>query len=165
VGNIFVDAALFLGMHSADEDLRIRSKNFFADHLNRHLTMSLEQVGLCDDVIWRHSRSEQDAYYPFMDCLHTHMQMHRPPVTSADVECASRDTALRRFDMPERLMLAKVILARGALHTLRPLLLAASGELPVLLPPSGPEQVFPGTLEAQYQTSLCLRLSHEELKI
>ncbi len=171
MANLFVDAALFLGMHSADDALRIRSKNFFVNHLdcdlsrNGSLCISLEQVGLCDDVIWRHARAEQDAYYPFMDCLHTHMQMQRLPVNAADVECALHDSTLSGFDMPERLMLAKVILARGQLYTLRGLLLAAAPALPIFLPPDSVEQAFPAPLEAQYQTSLCLRLHHEELKL
>lgn len=162
--NLFVDASLFLGMHSADDDLRIRSKNFFIGHLDQKLNMNLEQVGLCDDVIWRHSRAEQDAYYPFMDCLHTHMQMHRPAVNGHDVECALHDANLRAFDMPERLMLAKMILAGGKMVTLRPVLLAAAPKLAIFLPPAGAELAFPEGLEVQYQTSLCLRLSRQELK-
>ncbi len=181
MANLFVDAALFLGMHSADEALRIRSKNFFVKHLDcgkslsmplststsmsTSMSMSLEQVGLCDDVIWRHARAVQDAYYPFMDCLHTRLQMQRLPVSAADVECALHERTLRGFAMPERLMLAKVMLARGQLYTLRGLLLAAAPALPIFLPPDGVEQAFPPQLEAQYQTSLCLRLHHEELKL
>lgn len=165
MANLFVDASLFLGMHAQDETLRIKSKNFFVRQLDAQPGMSLEQVGLCDDVIWRHPRAEQDAYYPFMDCLHTHMQMPRPAVTEADVATALEHPELKSFAMPERLLLGKVCAERAQLVTLRPLLLQAAGRLPVSTPEDGAELSFPADLEALYQVSLALRLTAAELKL
>ena len=54
---VFIDASAFLGMHSEDEKVRRQSANFFITHFNSTVYMSLEQVGYCDDVIWRFPRA------------------------------------------------------------------------------------------------------------
>ena len=59
----YIDASVFLGMHSPNEAIRIACKNFFVRRLNRSIVMSLEQVGKCDDVIWSSYTDEEQATY------------------------------------------------------------------------------------------------------
>lgn len=158
----FIDAALFLGMHSADDDLRIASKAFFVEHLDGRVVMSLEQVGRCDDVIWGYSRELQDLYYPFMDHLHTVMDISREGYDRADVHLALSDSATpARLPFTDRLLLGQVINRKGLLHTLGPRTSAFDG-LPVHgvapWPAGAPEPSFPEPLERLYRASLALRL-------
>lgn len=87
-GDIFIDATVFLGMHSSDETTRRACKGFFVQRLNDRVCMSLEHVGMCDDVIWAQPRTVQDAYYPFMDVLHTDMKIDRRGYTRGDLALA-----------------------------------------------------------------------------
>lgn len=41
--------------------------------------MPLEEVGICDDLVWKMPRDIQDMYYPFMDNLHSMLDMSRLP--------------------------------------------------------------------------------------
>ncbi|GAA1990096.1 DUF6190 family protein [Kitasatospora viridis] len=159
-GAEFVDAALFLGMNSADERTRIACKSYFAARLTGRVTMSLEQVGRCDDLVWRFPRQVQDAYYPFMDVLHTDMAIDRVPYEAADLSRGlAEETGL---PMHERLLLAMVRNRRGTLRTVSPRLLGGpDGQ--VLAPPAGPELAFPEPLEGLYQQSLVLRLPVDAL--
>jgi hypothetical protein len=52
----FFDASVFLGMHSADDGVRKACKRFFALRFRGVALTSLDQVGKCDDVIWRYPR-------------------------------------------------------------------------------------------------------------
>ncbi|WP_201294684.1 MULTISPECIES: DUF6190 family protein [unclassified Nocardiopsis] len=71
--DVFVDADVFMGMHHENEALRRGCKAFFVERLKGRVAMSLEQVGRCDDLVWRRPRELQDAYYPFMDpAAHRH---------------------------------------------------------------------------------------------
>lgn len=161
----FIDADLFLGMNSADEELRIACKAFFVERLGGRVTMSLEQVGRCDDVIWGYSRELQDLYYPFMDHLHTVMDISREGYEPADARLAlsdDEDSGLpARLPFTDRLLLSQVINRKGLLHTAGPRL-AAFGGLPVRAvaarPAGAPEPSFPEPLERLYRTSLALRL-------
>ncbi|MET8504483.1 DUF6190 family protein [Streptomyces sp. NPDC015232] len=159
----FIDADLFLGMNSADEALRIACKAFFVERLGGRVTMSLEQVGRCDDVIWGFSRELQDLYYPFMDHLHTVMDISREGYDPTDVYLAlSEDSGLpEHMPFTDRLLLGQVLHRKGLLHTAGPRL-AAFGGLPVRAvaawPAGTPEPSFPEPLERLYRTSLALRL-------
>ncbi|MCX2185253.1 hypothetical protein KV205_32790 [Streptomyces sp. SKN60] len=159
----FIDADLFLGMNSADDDVRIACKAFFVERLGGRVTMSLEQVGRCDDVIWGYSRELQDLYYPFMDHLHTVMDISREGYEPADAQLAlAEDSGLpARLPFTDRLLLAQVIHRKGLLHTAGPRL-GAFGGLPVRTvaarPAGAPEPSFPEPLERLYRTSLALRL-------
>ncbi|WP_316759863.1 DUF6190 family protein [Streptomyces herbicida] len=156
----YADAALFLGMNSADETLRIACKAFFAARLDRTLVMSLEQVGRCDDVIWGYGRELQDAYYPFMDNLHTLMDIRRLGYDEADLRWAlDGDGISERLPAHERLLLGMVRNRKGLLHSASPRLPHRTG-LPVRAPApvDGPEPVFPEPLEALYRQSLVLRV-------
>jgi hypothetical protein len=164
----FVDATSFLGMNSTDEEERLACVRFFAARLDGSLGISAEQVGICDDTVWRFGRQVQDDYYPFMDNLHSRLRFERLTYTEADL-----DTALRRGnpDLPltDRLTLAMVINRDATLYTLNPRLLALA-DAPVRHPamaaadgdtPDGDAfagSAFPAWLDQLYQVSLALQV-------
>lgn len=159
----FADHSLFLGMHDSNEKIRIHCKNYFVDKLEREEspTMSLEQVGKCDDVIWGYKRGEQDVYYPFMDNLHTILKILRVPYNQKDVETAFNDPRLKNLETTDKLTLGMVIAREGVLYTTRRSLVSLSG-LPVLFPELGLERNFPDYLEKMYRTSLELKTCTQE---
>jgi hypothetical protein len=160
---IVIDAAAFLGMHAVDDTTRGACKSFFARHLHDGVLMSLEHVGWCDDVIWGHPRVVQDAYYPFMDALHTEMDIRRVGYEEADIQAALGSTALQDLPIRERLLMGLVLRCGAMLHTAYPEL-AARRDLPVVpVAPAG-EQPFPEHLERLYQASLALRIPIEHLR-
>jgi hypothetical protein len=159
----FFDASVFLGMNSGDEQIRKDCKNFFASRFNRVVLTSLDQVGRCDDVIWGYSRELQDAYYPFMDQLHSVMRILRQEFTEADLNRALDDRRLHGLPIGDRLLLGKVIEAGGYLYTVRPQLTSRQ-DLPVCKPDHAPEMDFPGDLAGLYRTSLLLRIPMEKLQ-
>jgi len=158
----FIDASLFLGMHSRDESVRVPCKNFIVGRLRAGVTMSLEHVGRCDDVIWRYGRALQDAYYPFMDNIHTDMRIERVGYEEEDLRLALDSPLLAEFSLFHRSMLARVLRTGGVLYTVSPRLRGRRA-LPVQSPVSGPEMEFPERLERLYRTSLELRLEINEL--
>lgn len=159
----FVDATTFLGMHCATEDLRLACATFFAERLDGTLTMTLEEVGHCDDVVWGHPREVQDAYYPFMDRLHTDVRVRRFGYRDQDLITALTHTPLAGLPPRERLTLAVVLNRGGVLHTLNRRLLVRT-DLPVRAPRVVRERVpFTGALERLYQDSLVLRVPADEL--
>ena len=154
---IFIDASLFLGMHGSDEPTRIACKNFFVEHLHGVVTMSLEHVGRCDDMVWRYQRAVQDAYYPFMDNLHTDMKIPRRGYEAPDLHRALEAPELAAIPLFDRLLLAMVMNHDGVLYTASPHLWGRRG-VPVQAPEVGRmESVFPEKLEALYGESLRLR--------
>ncbi len=177
----FIDASIFLGMHDKDERIRVACKNYFVKRLNEQIGMSLEQVGKCDDAIWQYSREQQDAYYPFMDNLHTVMDIERIPYNEKDIQEAQFNKRLHGLDLSDRLT-AGMALARGAvLYSVNPQLVNFRPQQPVLrfnlesqrtsIPPAwfeisdfirspeiGKEQTFPDELERLYQQSLAVRI-------
>ncbi|MFJ7149068.1 DUF6190 family protein [Streptomyces sp. NPDC100445] len=156
-----IDASLFMGMHGADDRTRTACKNFFVRHLaaRRPLAMTLEQVGLCDDLIWRRPRAVQDAYYPFMDNLHSELRIARFGFRQGDVRTALRDTALSGLPIADALLLAPAVHRGGRLHTVSPRLRGRPGTEALLsTPPDGPEEAFPPRLEELYRQSLALRV-------
>jgi hypothetical protein len=166
-GPTFVDSTVFLGMHSADDDTRIACKNFFVTRFDRRVSMSFEQIGLCDNFIWQHAREVQDVYYPFMDVLHSLLKFDRQPYSEADVMRALHNDSLRELPMPARLAVAQAVEAQGTLFSLHPALArdsASHAALPVLRPAQyDGELSFPPELEALYRASLRLRSPGEVL--
>jgi Family of unknown function (DUF6190) len=162
----FIDSSLFLGMHSQDESVRIASKNFFISRFERTVGMSLEHVGKCDDVIWQCSRELQDAYYPFMDRLHSDMHIARVPYNEAELRCALEDPRLAAVPLYNRLVLAMVLNREAVLYTADPAVWSHL-DLPVRKPKGlatsrlGKEAEFSPILEALYRQSLRLRLTGE----
>ena len=152
----FVDATVFLGMNSTDENVRRACASFFAERMDGRIAMSLDQVGRCDDIVWGYPRDTQDRYYPFMDNLHTELRFDRLPYGDQDVSAASRDQTTG-LDAADRLMLAMVVNRHGILYTLDSRLLSVP-DAPVR-PPCAPESGrirFPARLESLYQASLAL---------
>jgi uncharacterized protein DUF6190 len=117
--------------------------------------MSLEQVGWCDDVVWQYPRVVQDAYYPFLDTLHTTMPIRRVGYDEQDV-AAALSPALKDLPMRERLLVGIVLHYDAVLYTVNPRLRNRT-DLPVAAVPPADEVPFLGGLEQLYQTSLALR--------
>jgi len=120
--------------------------------------MSYEQVGRCDDVVWGYEREVQDAYYPFMDNLHTDMEIRRFAYDEADLRLAQDSSLLRELAAADRLLLAMVMNRGGVLYSVNRRLLGRTW-LPVRAPPAGPERMFPAALEELYRRSLQLRVT------
>jgi Family of unknown function (DUF6190) len=161
-GETVVDGAAFLGMHSADETIRSSCKDFFARRVRDEVWMSLEHVGWCDDVVWQHSRAVQDAYYPFMDTLHTEMAIRRVGYEERDVDVALTNPALTDLPMRERLLVGLVLRRDAVLYTANPRL-RHRHDLPVVAVFATEEEPFPEHLEQLYQVSLALRLPFDAL--
>lgn len=161
----FIDASVFLGMHHADELIRQRSLAFFRSHFERRARMNFEQVGICDAIIWRQPRRVQDLYYPFMDLLHSDMQILREGYAFAELELAGSDRQLRELRPAQALLAAQVLLnAAGTLFTHDPALLA----LPCLasrlgdFDGLGQTGAFPTELQGLYQASRAFILTDKD---
>jgi len=151
----FVDASVFLGMHSKDERIRVACKNFFVGRLNDQIGMSLEQVGKCDDVIWQYSREQQDTYYPFMDHLHTVMNIQRVSYTEKDIQEAVANPQLQDLAISDRLTIGMALARKAKLYSVN--LHLVGGDF-VRVPQAGEELAFPEELERLYQQSLMVRI-------
>lgn len=151
-----VDYSLFMGMHSADERTRVACKNYFVGSCQKRCGMSLENIGICDALVWSLPRKIQDAYYPFMDTLHTVATIEKLAYTDVDLRAALDDPRLRSLLLQDRLSVAMAMNMGGTLFTMRQTLLG-QGDLPVREPSrSGAERAFSPMLEALYQNSLQL---------
>jgi hypothetical protein len=159
----FVDATVFLGMNSTDPVVRDSCASFFVDRLDSTVAISLEQVGKCDDVVWGYSRQIQDAYYPFMDNLHTELRFDRLGYEERDIAEAHADTRAG-LTVTDKLQLAMVANRGGTLYTLNPRLLAAP-TAPVRRPAdrSDSRTSFPAALEVLYRDSLVLLVDLEDM--
>ncbi|MER7949992.1 DUF6190 family protein [Streptomyces sp. NPDC096079] len=164
---VFIDATLFMGMHSRDDQVRTAAKAFFADRLAAgdagRVVMNWEQVGRCDDLVWGYERGVQDDYYPFMDVLHTDLAIDRVPYDLEDLRRAFTTPELDGLPTHERLLIAQVIGHGGVLHTASPRLLKAADGLPVVPLGAGAEPSFPAYLEDLYQRSLVLTVDSDTL--
>ncbi|MFC3149672.1 DUF6190 family protein [Litoribrevibacter euphylliae] len=116
---IFIDASLFMGMHSEDELTRQSSLRFFTEYFSHRIFMNLEQVGMCDELVWQYERHIQDDYYPFMDVLHSEMDIQRIGYTTTDLEELLRNPLLNSpsLGVQQKLLLAQVINRNGILYT------------------------------------------------
>jgi hypothetical protein len=163
-GDLFVDSSLFMGMHAEDDEVRLACKNFFVEQLGGDgFVMNLEQVGRCDALIWgQYGREEQDAYYPFMDVLHTDIAMDRIPYEERDIKAAQSAQVLDGLELTDRLTLGMVLARGGELVTVNPRLAGHDG-LPARPPDGGTELSFPPYLERLYERSLLLRVAGKDL--
>ncbi|MEE1818560.1 DUF6190 family protein [Streptomyces sp. SP18ES09] len=164
---VFIDATLFMGMHSEDETVRVAAKSFFAARLAAgdagRVVMNWEQVGRCDDLVWGYERGVQDDYYPFMDVLHTDLAIDRVPYDEDDLRRAFTTPEFDGLPTHERLLLAQVTSRNGVLHTASPRLLKAADGLPVVPLGTGAEPSFPAYLEDLYRRSLVLKVDSDSL--
>lgn len=151
----FVDWTVFLGMHSADERVRVSSKNFFVKRSAKPLGMSLEQIGLCDDRVWRSDRETQDAFFAFMDAIQTEFNFQRWAYEPADIEGAQLMAS--SLTMTQRLTAAMTKRRKGILYSFDEDLLTYDW---VRRPqPATKETAFAPRLERFYAASLALRFS------
>ncbi len=116
---IFIDASLFMGMHSNDEKIRNQSLSVMSEQFSKCIYMNLEQVGMCDEVVWRYSRNIQDDYYPFMDILHSEMDITRIGYCSADIARLNKDRRLSEtsLSVQSALLVAQTINNNALLYT------------------------------------------------
>lgn len=166
----FVDASLFLGMHSTSEAVRIACKNYFVQRYEQTVGMSDDQGGKCDRVIWKYPRKIQDIYYPFMDRLRTDMDVQCLEYAEEDVNVALSDRRLKRLKTSQKLTLGMVLARGGSLYTVEAQLyelnskLAEDKRLAIAYPQLEHEQVFPDdVLEECYRQSLALRIEAHDL--
>lgn len=157
-----IDSSLFLGMHSVNEEIRIACKNYFVERLQTKVGMSLEHIGGCDNIIWLYPRDLQDAYYPFMDTLHTVMKMSRLPYKEDNIKVALTDSQLQALPLYDRLLIALAKSRKEVVYTVNKHLLTKR-DLPVYYPQLSPEKNFPEGLEHLYQISLQLRIPDSQL--
>ncbi len=154
----FIDASVFLGMNSKNENIRISCKNYFVRVMEKDKTilMNLEQIGICDNIIWKFSRQKQDEYYPFMDSLQTLMKLKRISYNQNDFLKAKKQSFNLNFT--EKLALGMVLSRRGVLYTINPRLLSL--ELSFIKFPKleNVEFSFPNNFETLYRRSLILRI-------
>lgn len=151
----FIDATVFLGMHSTNEEQRVACKNFFVERTEKTIFMSYENIGKCDDIVWSFDRETQDAYYPFMDRLHTAMDIHRIPYDERTLECRTSVDDLSLF---RQLTLALSQAHGGVIWTCDRELLRRKRDDVASPPISKTEKDFPGDLEKRYRESLKLRV-------
>lgn len=156
------DASVFMGMHSADEEIRRACKGFFVGRFGSRILMSLEHVGYCDNLVWRYERAVQDAYYPFMDNLHTDMEIERVGYGKEDLATAMDQPELADIPLFDRLLLAMAINRKAVLFTVRPWLLQRQ-DLPIRAVEAEPDGRFSSTLEHLYEASLKLRVPTADL--
>jgi hypothetical protein len=144
----FIDATVFMGMHSLDEDIRVACKNFFVRHLEKTLFMSLENVGKCDDIVWKVPHKVQDEYYPFMDRLHTLMDIQRLPYDQETLERMDIRPELSTFQQ-----LTLSLSSSGVLYTFDNDLLGLELNFVASPEKNKKEALFPVDLEKYYQKS------------
>lgn len=157
----FIHSSLFLGMHSTNEKTRVSCKNYFVDRLSAKVTMSFEHIGGCDHIIWLYPRDVQDAYYPFMDNLHTIMDMNRLSYSKDVVRLALEDSQ-KNLSMYDKLLVALAKSQKGKIYTVNKELLNQKS-VPVCSPDFSDEKSFPNSLESLYQTSLQLKIPDSQL--
>jgi Family of unknown function (DUF6190) len=161
-----VDASLFLGMNSIDEEVRVACKNYFVDRFQQSIGMSDDQAGTCDRIIWKFSRELQDIYYPFMDRLRTDMDIQGLEYDIEDITVAQSDQRLNGLRVSQKLTLGMAIARHKPLYTVDTdiskinLGLSQDHQLAVFDPELGVEKSFPDIiLEKCYQESLSLRIT------
>jgi hypothetical protein len=152
-----IDASVFMGMHSRDDATRRTCATFMADRFAAGVVMSWEQIGRCDDIVWSYARDVQDAYYPFMDVLHSTMPFTRRPYDAEDLELALGDDRLAGLPLHEALTVAMAANRDTCLVTLSARLHERCG-LPVRHPRGTPGVDFPAPVANLYVASLRLRV-------
>lgn len=116
---IFIDASLFMGMHSSDKKTRNLSISIMSKKFPKCIYMNLEQVGMCDEYVWHYSRNIQDDYYPFMDVLHSEMDINRIGYCRNDIARFNQDKRLSRnnLSLQSALLVAQTINNDAVLYT------------------------------------------------
>ncbi|MEX0732209.1 MAG: DUF6190 family protein [Aquisalimonadaceae bacterium] len=161
-----IDATTFMGMHSSDPLIRRRSLAFFHFAFNTKPLMNLEQIGLCDALVWEQTRAVQDAYYPFMDRLHSDMRFMRAPYDYPEIRLALETPDLRHLPPPAALLAAQVLYRQTRIFTHDTALLALAclqpylGDFDRLL--KAEFVAFPEPLDTLYQRSRALTINEKD---
>jgi hypothetical protein len=157
-----IDASVFMGMHARDDVTRRACMSFMVGRFDAGVVLSWEQIGRCDEIVWSYDRDVQDAYYPFMDVLHSTMSLARRSHDAADLDLALRDRRLAGLPMHEALAVAMASNRNASLVTISPRLHERRG-LPVRRPTGTPAANFPEPVATLYAHSLRLRVDGGEL--
>lgn len=113
-----MDATVFLGMHAADDAVRIACKNFVAQQAPKTLWMLFEDIAVADHAIWQLPENIQTAYYPFMDALHSRLPIKRIPYNDKAIEGALALQRTKNLSARNALTLATIQSFDAVLFTL-----------------------------------------------
>lgn len=159
-----IDATVFMGMHHDDPEIRAKSLGFFNAYYSRQVRMSFGQIGICDAIIWKKSRELQDVYYPFMDVLHTDMNIQRQGYCNKVLKRASLETDWAHLSVEQKLLAAQVVEhqlplfthdeALRKLNTLKPFLQTFASSVPT--------PAFPANLQGLYEQSRDMSIAQED---
>ncbi len=119
--------------------------------------MSLENIGECDNFVWQFDRKTQDEYYPFMDRLHTIMNIKRVEYGNGDLKSFEKMN-FPQLSAKQRLTLSMVVSKKGKLYTLDDKLLGLCLDFVEAVRVCNHEMKFPAYLENYYKKSLKLRI-------
>ncbi|CAM3620108.1 hypothetical protein EI168_03950 [Halomonas sp. FME1] len=163
-----IDASVFLGMHHESLEVREKCVEIIVRNFDGGLEINLEQIGLCDNVIWQRSREEQNAYYPFMSYLHTVMEFKRIPYADEAYQLAAIDYRLKHLPMKKAILACHVLAGERGLYTLdddlKDMDLLSDYIMPIISS-SETEYFFSEPLNLFYKKSLMLKLKSEEISI
>ncbi|MFJ2688298.1 DUF6190 family protein [Pseudomonas sp. NPDC087342] len=159
-----IDATVFMGMHHSEPLLRAKSLGFFNSFSERQVLMSFGQIGICDAIIWKKSRHLQDVYYPFMDVLHTEMDIQRQGYCNEVLRRACLESDWGHLNVEKKLLAAHVLEHRRPLFTHDQQLLEMTVLQPFLqafpLWVSGP--AFPQSLQTLFEQSGEMLINQED---
>ncbi|CAO1667236.1 PIN domain-containing protein [Halomonas sp. NYA30] len=161
-----IDASVFLGMHHESLEVREKCVEIIVRNFYGGLEINLEQIGLCDNVIWQRSREEQEAYYPFMSYLHTVMEFKRIPYADEAYQLAAIDYRLKYLPMKKAIIACHVLVGERVLYTLdydlKNLDVLSDYIMPIISS-NARENGFSGPLNLFYKKSLMLKLKSQEV--
>ena len=159
---ICIDASVFLGMHSDDDIVRVKCKNFFIANSDKTLLMSLEQVGIVDDVIWNYSHKIQASYYPFLDYVQTEWSFKRLRYEAADFYSSKKIES--KVLLSDKLLMAMAKRYNAPLASLKKHMQKGSTEL--LKDSKQQENCFKNkNLEKMYIDSLVVKIKKSDLEL
>lgn len=161
-----IDATVFMGMHHVNPGIREKSLGFFNAFYSGQVQMSFGQIGICDAIIWKKSRQLQDVYYPFMDVLHTDMNIQRQGYCSKVLKRACLQTDWAHLSVEKKLLAAQVVEHQQPLFTHDSALRELDALKPYLqtFPSSVTGRVFPGTLQNLYEQSREMLIQQEDFQ-
>lgn len=162
-----IDATAFMAMHDANASKRENTVLLFSNHFKEGVELSIDQVGICDAVVWKKPRETQDLYYPFMDVLHSVMPIKRFAYTYDVIEAALKGGFFDSLSVTSACLAAYVLLNKKMLFTYNPALLNFSalngylGNFGSLSEHS--DRLFSNELTGLYNKSLCLTVTTDEV--
>ncbi|CAN1598391.1 DUF6190 family protein [Pseudomonas sp. B21-028] len=161
-----IDATVFMGMHHSDPEVRAKSLGFFGAFYSRQVMMSFGQIGICDAIIWKKSRHLQDVYYPFMDVLHTDMDIQRQGYCNKVLKRACLEPDWAHLSVEKRLLVAHVVEHQQPFYTHDDSLCELGLLKPFLktFPSTTSPSVFPEKLQRLYEQSMEMSIAKEDFQ-